>query len=113
MDCLFCKIAKKQIEADIVLEDEDIIVFKDINPQAPVHLLVIPKMHVGSVMEIEKLGKDKIFSIFKAIERLAKELDLLNNGFRMVSNTGKGAGQSVDHLHFHILGKRKLNWPPG
>ncbi len=113
MDCIFCKIAKKQLEAETVLEDEDVIVLNDINPQAPVHLLVIPRVHVCSVMEIDKLGKDKLFRIFKIIEKLAKDLDLLNNGFRVVTNTGKDAGQSVDHLHFHLLGKRKLNWPPG
>jgi histidine triad (HIT) family protein len=104
---------KKQLDAEIIFEDEDIIVFHDIHPQAPVHVLVIPKMHVCSIMDIERLGKDTLYKIFLTIEKIAKELDLLNNGFRVLTNTGKGAGQSVDHLHFHVLGKRKLNWPPG
>ncbi|MCG9479980.1 MAG: histidine triad nucleotide-binding protein [Actinomycetia bacterium] len=113
MDCLFCKIANKEIDSDIVLETENVIVFNDINPQAPVHLLAIPKQHVSSVMETGKLPQGAIREIMEVIARVARDLDLEHEGFRVVTNVGRGAGQSVDHLHFHILGKRKFSWPPG
>lgn len=112
-DCLFCKIINKEIESDIVYEDEDVLVFKDINPQAPVHLLVIPKKHISSIMQIGELTQKQTSSLFSAIKKLAKDLELEKDGFRVVTNTGAGAGQSVYHLHFHLLGKRKFNWPPG
>jgi len=113
MDCLFCKIANKEIDSDIVLETENVIVFKDINPQAPVHLLAIPKKHVSSLMEAGKLPPGAVMEIMEVIARVAQDLDLEHDGFRVVTNIGRGAGQSVDHLHFHILGKRKFSWPPG
>lgn|SRR4030042_3958167 len=112
-NCLFCKIADKQIKSEIIFENEDVLVFKDINPKAPVHLLVIPKTHVSSIMEIEKLGDGQANEILKTIARIAKDMGLDRDGFRVVTNTGASAGQSVDHLHFHILGKRSFNWPPG
>jgi len=113
MDCLFCKIANKKIDSDIVLETENVMVFKDIDPKAPVHLLAIPKQHVCSVMEAGKLADGVLDELFEAIVRVARELGLEDDGFRVVTNTGRGAGQSVDHLHLHILGKRKFTWPPG
>ncbi len=112
-DCLFCKIANKQINSEIVYENEDVLVFKDINPKAPVHLLAVPKKHVSSIIEIEKLSDKQVVELLKTIAKLAKELGLDRDGFRVVTNTGASAGQSVDHLHFHILGKRSFNWPPG
>ncbi len=112
MDCLFCKIAKKEIDSNTVLETEDVMVFKDIDPKAPVHLLAIPKQHIKSVMEVEKLAGGVLEEIFESIAKIAQDMDLAD-GFRVVTNTGRGAGQSVDHLHFHILGKRKFAWPPG
>lgn len=113
MDCLFCKIANKDIDSSIVSETENVMVFKDIDPKAPVHLLAIPKQHVESVMEAGKLPGGVLDELFEAIAAVAKDMDLQRDGFRVVTNTGKGAGQSVDHLHFHILGKRKFSWPPG
>lgn len=113
MDCIFCKIANKEINVDLVYEDEDIIVFKDINPVAPVHLLAIPRKHISSIMEINKFEDRIIAGIFKIISKLAKEMKIDEDGFRVVTNTGDGAGQSVKHLHFHILGGRKFTWPPG
>ena len=112
-NCLFCKIVNKQINSEIVYETDDVLVFKDINPKAPVHLLVIPKKHVSSIVEIEELSDKQVYEMFKIIAKIAKEMGLDKDGFRVVTNTGASAGQSVDHLHFHILGKRSFNWPPG
>lgn len=113
MDCLFCKIANKEIKGDLVYEDDEIVVFKDINPVAPVHLLAIPRQHISSIMEIDKFEDKLIAGILKVISKIAKEMNIDGDGFRVVTNTGDGAGQSVKHLHFHILGGRKFNWPPG
>ncbi|MGM0365047.1 MAG: histidine triad nucleotide-binding protein [Actinomycetota bacterium] len=113
MDCLFCKIANKEIESNIVLETENVMVFKDIDPKAPVHLLAIPKQHVESVLAAENLADGVLDELFKVIAGVARDMGLEEDGFRVVTNTGRGAGQSVDHLHFHILGKRKFTWPPG
>jgi histidine triad (HIT) family protein len=112
MDCLFCKIANGQIPSEKVYEDENIYAFKDIDPQAPVHVLIIPKKHIDSLDEIEESDKDLLFNILLTIKQLAKELEL-DNGYRVVINTKEDGGQSVNHLHFHLLGKRSLKWPPG
>ncbi|OQA22323.1 MAG: HIT-like protein [Actinobacteria bacterium ADurb.Bin346] len=112
-DCLFCKIISGDIKSDKIFENEFVLVFRDINPKAPVHLLVVPKKHIASIMEIEKLGHGEIAEIMGSISRIAKELGLDKDGFRVVTNTGQGAGQSVAHLHFHVLGKRTFHWPPG
>ncbi|MHB9127780.1 MAG: HIT domain-containing protein, partial [Candidatus Humimicrobiaceae bacterium] len=94
-------------------EDEEIVIFKDVNPVAPVHLLAIPKKHISSIMEIGELEDSISARILKIISKVAKDMNIDKDGFRIVSNTGDGAGQSVKHLHFHILGGRKFNWPPG
>ncbi|HJX01617.1 MAG TPA: histidine triad nucleotide-binding protein [Candidatus Humimicrobiaceae bacterium] len=112
-DCLFCKIINKEIKSDIVFENDTVLIFKDISPQAPVHLLAVPKEHIESILEIEKLDCRILKELMEAISRIALEKGLDKDGFRVVINTGTGAGQSVNHLHFHILGKRKLTWPPG
>jgi histidine triad (HIT) family protein len=112
-NCLFCRIANKEIKSEIVYENEKVLVFKDINPQAPVHFLLIPKKHITSIIDIDKLECSEVFELLKTISTIAKEFNLEKSGFRVVSNTGSSAGQSVDHLHFHILGKRNFNWPPG
>lgn len=113
MDCIFCKIAKKQIESSIVFEDEDFIVFKDINPVAEVHLLIIPKMHIESLLEIDLMDASKIKNMFRIINKMADDFQISSDGFRVVTNIGESACQSVKHLHFHIIGGRKLGWPPG
>jgi histidine triad (HIT) family protein len=112
-DCLFCKIVNKQIASEIVYENDYVVVFKDINPKAPVHLLAVPKKHVRSIVEIEKLSLEELSGLLSSISKIAGELELDKEGFRVVTNTGASAGQSVDHLHFHILGNRKFDWPPG
>ncbi len=113
LDCIFCKIANKEIKSSIVFEDEDFVVFKDINPVADVHLLIIPKEHVKSLLEIEKIDESKLKNMFKIINKMAEESGISKDGFRVVTNIGESACQSVGHLHFHIIGGRKMGWPPG
>lgn len=110
-DCLFCKIAAGEIPSDCLYQDEQVFVFRDIDPQAPVHFLVIPKKHIESAACINGDNSGLIAHIFEVIARLAGEMGL--DGFRIVSNTGESAGQSVHHLHFHVLSGRDMTWPPG
>ena len=112
MDCLFCKIAAGEIPSRKVYEDEQIFVFYDIEPQAPVHFLVIPKRHISSVVEITPENSQIVAHIYEVIAKLSQDLKL-ENGFRVVTNCGEEAGQSVPHLHFHVLAGRSLAWPPG
>lgn len=112
-DCLFCKIVAGDIPAKKVYEDERILAFNDIRPQAPVHILVIPKVHKATLLEFEETDKDSIGGIFLAINQIAKEKGLAEDGFRVVVNCGKKAGQEVFHIHFHLLGGRSMQWPPG
>ena len=112
MDCIFCKIANGEIPSQIVYEDEKIIAFKDLAPQAPVHFLVIPKEHIKCADEITDKNSDVIAHIFTKIPTIAKDLGI-ENGYRIVNNCGSDGGQTVGHLHFHVLGGRLLAWPPG
>lgn len=105
MDCLFCKIINKEILADIIYEDDKVLVFKDIKPQAPIHFLVVPKQHIDSVIKINSENSNIISYIFEIIAKLAKEYSL-ENGFRVITNHGVDGGQTVNHLHFHLLGKK-------
>ena len=106
-DCIFCKIAQKEIPSQLVYEDEQVAAFRDLEPQAPVHVLVIPKKHVQSLLALTAVDKDLISHIMiDVIPQLAKELQVDEKGFRVVANTGDEGGQSVKHLHFHLLGGR-------
>lgn len=107
-DCLFCKIVKGEIPSTKVYEDEFVYAFKDINPEAPVHILVIPKKHIDSINKIEKEDEALIGKIFTTIKKVAEEQGIAQSGYRVVSNCGKDAGQTVMHLHFHILGGKAL-----
>jgi len=111
-ECLFCKIANKEVESSIVYEDENMVAFNDINPQAPVHILVVPKKHIPTLLGVKDEDKDLMFSIQRVIANIAQEKNLVD-GFRVVINCGPNAGQAVYHLHFHLLGGRKMEWPPG
>lgn len=111
-ECLFCKIANREVESSIVYEDESMVAINDINPQAPVHILIIPKKHIPTLLGVKDEDKDLMFSIQKVIVNIAQEKNLVE-GFRVVINCGPNAGQAVYHLHFHLLGGRKMEWPPG
>lgn len=113
MDCIFCKIVKKEIPASVVYEDEKILMFNDLNPETPIHFLVIPKEHIASVNELNACNSDVISHIFTKINEVSQNIKELENGYRIVTNCGENAGQTVKHLHFHVLGGRKLSWPPG
>ncbi len=118
MDCIFCKIANKEINSSIVYEDELIVAFKDINPVAPVHVLIIPKEHITGIQSIEESHKELIGHMFLKTKEIAKALNLSDNvslegGYRLVFNVGKDAGQTVFHLHLHLIGGRQMSWPPG
>ena len=111
-DCLFCKIAAKELDAKIVAESDAVVAFEDINPAGPTHLLVIPKRHIASAAELERADGDLLAEIFETMARLASERSL-DGGVRIVTNVGPDAGQSVHHLHFHLIGGRSMAWPPG
>ena len=112
LDCLFCKIINKEIPSDLIYEDEKVVAFKDINPQAPIHILVLPKEHIASNNEITEENSSIVGHVYTVIKKLAKD-NGLENGYRIVNNCGVDGGQSVNHLHFHLLGGRQMLWPPG
>jgi histidine triad (HIT) family protein len=110
--CLFCKIVRRDIQAEVVYEDKEVMAFKDINPQAPVHILFIPKEHIETLNDITCGHKDLIGKIMLRIKEEAAERGL-GKGYRVVANCGRQAGQEVFHLHFHLIGGRDMRWPPG
>lgn len=107
-DCIFCKIVKKEIGSTIVYEDEEILAFKDIHPVTPIHILVIPKKHISSAMEVSKEDQIVIGKMFLVIQKLAKQLGIEEKGFRIINNCGEDGGQEVQHFHFHLLAGTKL-----
>ena len=107
-DCIFCKIVKGDIPSEKVYEDEDVLCFKDINPAAPIHILVIPKKHIANLLEVNKEDGKVIAKIYETINKIANDLEFAKDGFRVITNCGKDAGQEVMHLHFHILAGKKL-----
>ena len=111
-DCLFCKIAAKKIPAKLVYEDEEVFAFEDIGPQAPTHILICPRKHFGSLNDATKEDQSVLGKLQLVAAQLARKLNLLQ-GYRTVVNSGEGAGQSVFHLHLHLLGGRAFRWPPG
>lgn len=112
MDCLFCKIAAGQIPSKKVYENEWVYAFEDIDPQAPFHVIIIPKEHIVSAAEISADNSHLIAKVYEAVAEIAKE-NRLENGFRVVNNCGEDGGQTVGHIHFHLLARRNLAWPPG
>lgn len=110
MNCLFCRIISGEIPSAKVYEDEYVLAFRDIDPQAPVHVLVIPKKHADSVLDAEP---EMLFRMTEAAKKIASDEGLAEKGFRLVINTGEEGGQSVKHLHMHLLGGRSMQWPPG
>ncbi len=112
-DCLFCRIADGRIPSDRVYEDDEVVAFRDIDPQAPVHVLVIPRRHIESADALTAEDAATVMAMFAAAQRVARALGVAESGYRLVTNIGADAGQSVQHLHLHLLGGRSLQWPPG
>ena len=111
--CIFCKIAAGQIPSKKAYEDDQVLAFHDINGQAPVHVLIIPKKHIPSVLLLQPADDAALGHMFRVAQKVAMELGIAETGFRLVYNTGADAGQSVPHIHMHLLGGRELAWPPG
>ena len=113
MDCLFCKIIAGDIPSAKVYEDDKVYAFRDIEPQAPVHILIIPKEHIASANELTEENASIVGHIFSVAAKIAKEEGISEGGYRIVNNCGQDGGQTVGHLHVHMLGGRSLQWPPG
>lgn len=111
--CIFCQIIEGKIPSNKVYEDEHVLAFHDIHPVAPTHVLVIPKKHIASLLEVTLEDYTTIGHVFSSIQKIARELGLAERGFRVVNNIGKDGGQTVHHIHFHLIGGRTLTWPPG
>ena len=112
-DCLFCRIAKKEISGRIIHEDDQSLAFEDIHPQAPVHFLVIPKRHIASLSHVMKSDRDLLGTLLLTVNELVQARGLAGAGYRIVINSGSQGGQTVDHLHIHVLAGRQMTWPPG
>ncbi|MCL5292210.1 MAG: histidine triad nucleotide-binding protein [Actinobacteria bacterium] len=112
-ECLFCKIAAGQIPTEVVYEDDDVIAFKDIRPQAPVHVLVIPRKHIPAIAELADEDASLVGELVVTARKIAAAKGLTADGYRLVFNNGPGAGQDVYHVHLHLLGGRRFTWPPG
>lgn len=113
MDCIFCKIINGEIPSSKVYEDDLVYAFKDINPEAPIHVLIVPKKHIESAHQIDESDFQRVGHIHLIAQQIAKESGIDQSGYRLLTNIGKDGGQSVSHLHYHLLGGRQLKWPPG
>ena len=112
-DCLFCRILAGEIPAEVVYESKTALAFRDINPQAPTHVLIIPRRHITTINDLGAEDEELVGSLFTAAKAVAAQEGLADDGYRTVMNCGEGAGQSVFHIHLHLLGGRLMNWPPG
>lgn len=113
MDCIFCKIANKEIPSTVVYEDEDVLAFNDLNPEAPVHILVVPKKHISSLDAASAEDQQLLGKILLSIQKIARQQGIAESGYRVVNNCGEQGGQTVMHLHFHLMGGREMLWPAG
>jgi histidine triad (HIT) family protein len=113
MDCLFCKIARGEIPATLHYQDDKVVAFSDINPQAPVHLLIVPHQHISTINEVNEANSLLVGHMVMVATQLAKELKIHENGYRLVMNCNSDGGQAVYHIHCHLLGGRQMSWPPG
>jgi histidine triad (HIT) family protein len=113
MNCLFCQISKGEIPADIVYEDDQVVAFRDIAPQAPTHILIIPRSHFSTLNELNGSDTEIMGHLVLTAQRIASQLGLAENGYRLVMNCNRDGGQTVFHIHLHLLGGRQLSWPPG
>lgn len=112
-DCLFCKILDGEIPCDKVFENDEVIAFRDVNPQAPTHILIIPRKHISTVNDLTVDDKNIVAEMILSAQMVAKQEGIEESGYRLVMNCNEGAGQTVFHIHLHILGGRGMNWPPG
>ncbi len=112
-DCIFCKIIAGEIPSECIYEDDDVFAFRDLNAQAPLHILIIPKMHIATINDLDSSNAASIGKLYLAAKKIAAEEGYADKGYRVVMNCGEGAGQSVFHLHLHLLAGRPLSWPPG
>ncbi len=110
MDCLFCKIINKEMPTEIIYEDEKFLIIKDIKPVAPIHFLIMPKKHIDSVNQLAESDKELIGALFLVAKKVAQDAGVSENGYRLILNTGENAGQSIRHLHLHLLGGKTLSW---
>ena len=113
MNCLFCQIAEKKIPSKTAFESKEVYGFHDIHPQAPVHVLFVPKQHISDVSELNSQNESCLPALFGAANQVARELNVTEKGYRLVVNCKADGGQTVDHLHLHLLGGRRMTWPPG
>ncbi|MBN2279931.1 MAG: histidine triad nucleotide-binding protein [Candidatus Marinimicrobia bacterium] len=113
MSCIFCKIAAGELGTKFIYESDDIVAFRDLNPQAPQHILIIPREHIEKVSDLQEKHLNIAGKLLLAAQKIAQKENLAEDGFRLVINNGKNAGQEVMHIHMHLLGGRKMNWPPG
>lgn len=112
-DCIFCRIARGELKARIIQSDDDMVAFHDTNPQAPTHILVIPRKHIPSISDCTPEDLPLLARLLETCAEIAEHESIRESGYRLVLNAGHGAGQTVNHIHFHILGGRKMSWPPG
>jgi histidine triad (HIT) family protein len=112
-DCIFCRIGAKQISARVVMEDDEVLAFEDLNPQAPVHVLVIPKRHIAALKNVQQQDRALLGHLLAVATQVAQKKGIEESGYRVVANTGDNGGQTVSHLHLHVLGGRRMTWPPG
>jgi len=112
-DCLFCKIRDGEIPGDIVFENDDVLAFNDVNPQAPLHVLIIPKKHISTINDLEQGDERLMGELFSAAKKIAKKKAVSDDGYRLVTNCNEKAGQTVFHIHMHLLAGRAMSWPPG
>lgn len=113
VDCLFCKIINKEINSDILFEDDDVLAFKDINPQAPIHFLIVPKKHISTINDLQQEDEKLTAKMILTAQSLSKQENIDENGYRLVFNCNSDGGQEVYHIHLHLLGGRRMQWPPG
>jgi histidine triad (HIT) family protein len=112
-DCIFCRIVSGDVAASVVREDDDTLAFRDLDPKAPLHVLIIPKRHIASINDVADADRSLMGALFVAARHVARAEGVADDGYRVVMNAGRAAGQSVHHVHMHLLGGRELSWPPG
>jgi len=111
MECIFCKIIKKELPSTIVYDDDIFLAFKDVDPKAPIHILIIPKIHISTINDIEAKDRELVGELLLLAKKIAKEQKIEKSGYRLILNVGKDSGQTVDHLHLHLMGGGQLPWP--